>query len=148
LTYLDEILREYPDLAPLVAAAQAVRANAYAPYSGFAVGSALRGKSGKIYVGVNVENASYPVGVCAERSAVSQAVGQGEREFDEIVVVTDAAHAAAPCGFCRQCLAEFGLDLQVTAIGKGGIARRTTLRDLLPQAFTPDSFEPMPGRKG
>ncbi len=132
------------DLVPLVEAATAVRSHAYAPYSGFLVGAALRTRAGKIYVGVNVENASFPVGSCAERSALVAAVSQGERDFDEIVVVTDAKEPAAPCGNCRQMLAEFGLDLGVTVCGRDGPAYRMRLGELLPNAFTPGAFEPRP----
>ena len=138
------LLRDRPDLAPLIEAAVAARSRAYAPYSGFPVGAALRTRDGRIYVGVNVENASFPVTICAERSALVAAVSLGDREFEEIVVVTDAAGPAAPCGLCRQMLAEFGLDLGVTAVGMEGPAWRLPLRDLLPVAFTAGSFEPRP----
>lgn len=144
LPKLPAFLVQRPDLLPLIEAATAVRPNAYAPYSGFAVGAALRTRSGKVYVGVNVENASFPVGNCAERSALVAAVTQGDRDFDEIVVVTDAKEPAAPCGNCRQMLAEFGLDLGVTVCGRGGPAYRLRLGELLPHAFTPGAFEPRP----
>jgi cytidine deaminase len=110
LPELPNFLIQRPDLMPLIEAAMDVRAKAYAPYSGFLVGAALRTRAGKVYVGVNVENASFPVCICAERAALVAAVSQGDREFDEIVVVTDAKEPAAPCGICRQMLAEFGLD--------------------------------------
>lgn len=132
------------DLLPLIEAATEVRQKAYAPYSGFLVGAALRTRAGKVYVGVNVENASFPGCICAERSALVAAVSQGDREFDEIVVVTDAKEPAAPCGICRQVLAEFGLDLGVTVCGRQGPAYRLPLRQLLPYAFTPGAFEPRP----
>lgn len=138
-------LQDEPDLLQLVEQAAEIRLRAYAPYSGFWVGAALRTTSGRVHLGVNVENASYPVGCCAERSAVCAAVTAGDRRFDVIAIVTDAEKPAAPCGLCRQNLAEFGLDLQVILASVGGGLWRTRLRDLLPHAFTPDSFEPRPG---
>lgn len=130
----------------LVQAWQA-RQVAYAPYSGFAVGAALLTAGDRVHLGVNVENASYPVGCCAERSAVCAAVTAGERRFRTIAIVTDADHPAAPCGLCRQNLAEFGLDLQVVLGNTQGLVWHAPLRELLPSAFTPDSFEPRPGRQ-
>jgi len=113
------------------------RRRAYAPYSKYNVGAALRGKSGRIYTGVNIENAAYPVTICAERVAVFKAVSEGEREFDAISVVTD--NGGSPCGSCRQVLAEFGLDITVLiADGEGHLIQETTVRDLLPGAFTPE----------
>ncbi len=112
------------------------RKRAYAPYSKYRVGAALRGKSGRIYTGVNVENAAYPVTMCAERVAIFKAVSEGEKEFDVISVVTD--NGGSPCGSCRQVLAEFGLDITVLiADGEGNLIQETTVRDLLPGAFTP-----------
>lgn len=116
------------------------RRRAYAPYSNYHVGAALRGKSGRIYTGVNVENAAYPVTVCAERVAVFKAVSEGEREFDVISVVTD--NGGSPCGSCRQVLSEFGLDIVVLiADGDGNLVQETTVRDLLPGAFTPEHLK-------
>lgn len=139
-------LADQPQWVELLLQASEVRERAYAPYSGFAVGAALRSRSGRVYLGVNVENASYPVGCCAERSAVCAAVTAGERAFDVIAIVTDASHPAAPCGLCRQNLAEFGLDLRVVLGSVHGQVWHAPLRELLPSAFTPDSFEPRPGR--
>jgi cytidine deaminase len=102
----------------LIDLAIAARRRAYAPYSNYPVGAALRTKSGKVFTGVNVENAAYPAGVCAERTAVFTAVAAGEREFEVIAVVT--ANGGTPCGSCRQVLAEFGLDtLVLIANGEG-----------------------------
>ena len=116
------------------------RRRAYVPYSNYRVGAALRGKSGKIYTGVNVENAAYPVTVCAERVAVFKAISEGEREFDAISVVTD--NGGSPCGSCRQVLAEFGLDIVVyIADGEGKLVQETTVRELLPGAFTPNHLK-------
>jgi len=115
---------------------QAVEAhkNAYAPYSNYKVSAALLTKSGKTFTGVNVENAVYPMTICAERAAVVSAVSAGEREFEAIVVVT--RDAGTPCGSCRQVLAEFGLDIAVIiADDKGKIHDTTTVGDLLPHSF-------------
>lgn len=116
------------------------RRRAYVPYSQYRVGAALLGKSGKIYTGVNIENAAYPVTICAERTAVFKAVSEGEREFDAISVVTD--NGGSPCGSCRQVLAEFGLDTIVyIANGEGKLVQETTVRKLLPGAFTPQHLK-------
>jgi cytidine deaminase len=113
------------------------RRRAYAPYSNYPVGAALRTKSGKVFTGVNVENAAYPTGICAERTAVFTAVAAGEREFEVIAVVT--ANGGSPCGSCRQVLAEFGLDtIVLIADGEGNLVQETTVKDLLPGAFTPE----------
>ena len=107
---------------------------AYVPYSHFAVGAALLTSSGKIYDGVNVENAAYPSTICAERVAVFKAVSEGERQFTAIAVVTE--NGATPCGACRQVLVEFGTKLAVI-IGdlEGNILLETTLSELLPHSF-------------
>lgn len=124
----------------LVARANEVRRHAYAPYSKYPVGAALRTKSGKVFTGVNVENAAYPTTMCAERTAVFKAVSEGEREFDAIAVVTD--NGGSPCGSCRQVLAEFGLDTVVlVANGEGELLQETTVKDLLPGAFTPEDLK-------
>jgi cytidine deaminase len=120
----------------LIEAAIQARRWAYAPYSHYAVGAALLTQSGKIYDGVNVENAAYPTTICAERVAVFKAVSEGELNFEAIAVVT--SNAGAPCGSCRQVLAEFGLDtLVIIANAEGEVARETSVRELLPGAFTP-----------
>ena len=109
---------------------------AYAPYSKFPVGAALLAASGRIYDGVNVENAAYPAGVCAERTAVFKAVSEGEREFVAVAVATRGA--GAPCGVCRQVLAEFGYNMTVILADTDGSVRlMTTLAALLPEAFLP-----------
>jgi cytidine deaminase len=120
----------------LVKIALKVRKLAYAPYSHYPVGAALLGKSGKIFTGVNVENAAYPTSICAERTAVFKAVSEGERNFKAITIVTE--NGGSPCGSCRQVLAEFGLDLEVIlADHSGKVKNETTLKELLPGAFTP-----------
>lgn len=124
----------------LRAAAEAARTQAYCPYSGFAVGAALEAEDGRIFVGCNVENASYGVTQCAERAALTAAVTGGARRFLRLAIVASAEPAVAPCGACRQALAEFGPDLLVEGFGPAG-SRRWKLRDLLPDAFGPESLE-------
>ena len=118
----------------LVAAALDVRSRAYAPYSGYAVGAALLAADGRVFVGCNVENASYGLGVCAERNAVAAAVAAGCRQFAGIAVATASDPPATPCGACRQVLGEFG-DFPVVLAGAGGSRRSTTVGALLPDAF-------------
>jgi cytidine deaminase len=118
----------------LIEAATRARQRAYVPYSHYPVGAALLTHSGRVYDGVNIENAAYPVTVCAERVAVFKAVSEGERQFVAIAVVT--ANAGTPCGSCRQVLSEFGLDTRVIlADDQGRIAMETTVGELLPGAF-------------
>ena len=120
----------------LVDLANEARRRAYVPYSNYPVGAALRTKSGRLYTGVNVENAAYPQTMCAERIAIFKAVSEGETEFEVIAVVTN--NGGSPCGGCRQVMAEFGLDTVVLlANGEGKIVKETTVNELLPEAFTP-----------
>ncbi|MBA4421068.1 MAG: cytidine deaminase [Anaerolinea sp.] len=122
--------------ALLVEAACQVRRWSYSPYSHYPVGAALLTTSGKVYDGVNVENASFPLANCAERTAIFKAVSQGEKDFLAIAVVTE--NAGSPCGACRQVMAEFGLDtLVIIADSAGKIRLETTVAELLPGAFTP-----------
>ena len=115
------------------------RQKAYAPYSNYAVGSALRTKTGRIYTGVNIENAAYPHTMCAERVAIFKAVSDGEKEFEVISVVTE--NGGSPCGGCRQVLAEFGLDtIVLMADTHGNLVKEATVRELLPEAFTPEKL--------
>ena len=124
----------------LVDLANAARQRAYVPYSKYPVGSSLRTKSGRIFTGVNVENAAYPQTMCAERIAIFKAISEGEKEFDVITVVTD--NGGSPCGGCRQVMAEFGLDTVVLmADGSGKIVKETSVRELLPEAFTPEHLK-------
>ncbi len=125
----------------LVKRAVEARRHAYAPYSKYAVGAALLSSAGRIYAGANVENAAYPTGMCAERTALFHAVSEGEREFAAVAVVTE--NAGTPCGACRQALSEFGLDTVVLLIDASGrIVSETTIGTLLPQAFGPGQLPP------
>ena len=121
--------------AELIDLARKARKKAYAPYSRYKVGAALLGKSGTVYTGCNVENASYSHTVCAERTAVLKAVSEGETEFEAIAVVTK--NGGSPCGACRQVLSEFAPKLIVYIADKDGEYRTTTLEMLLPDSFTP-----------
>jgi len=124
----------------LIDLANEARRRAYAPYSKYRVGAALRTKSGRIFTGVNIENAAYPTSICAERTAVFKAVSEGERDFELLAVVTD--NGGSPCGGCRQVLAEFGLDTVVLiADGQGQLVRQTSVGELLPEAFTPQKLQ-------
>ena len=120
----------------LAARARVARERAYAPYSGFLVGAALEADDGRVFTGCNVENASYPVGTCAERVALGNAVVSGARAFSRIAIVTSGALPAPPCGMCRQALAEFGRKLEVMSVGTNGESVVWPLRDLLPANFS------------
>ena len=123
----------------LLAAARRVQGQAYAPYSNFLVGAALETPDGKVFVGCNVENASFGLTICAERAALFAAVSAGAREFRRVVVVSNVDPPAAPCGACRQVLAEFGLNLSIEAVGSARTVR-WQLSELLPAAFGPEQL--------
>ncbi|MBN1659397.1 MAG: cytidine deaminase [Anaerolineae bacterium] len=134
-------MSERPSDQELIEIALRARQHAYAPYSKFPVGAALLGRSGQVFTGANVENAAYPLTTCAERTAVTKAVSEGEREFDTIAVVTETG--ATPCGACRQILREFGGpegDLRVIVADTEGQSRTYTIAELLPDSFTPDQL--------
>ncbi|MEA4812881.1 MAG: cytidine deaminase [Anaerolineaceae bacterium] len=124
----------------LVEKAVEIFGNAYAPYSGYSVGAAVLAESGKIYQGVNIENAAYPSSICAERSAIFNAVSHGERKLLGIAVVT--CNAGSPCGACRQVMREFGgKDLPILiADDKGNLIEDTSLLALLPRSFGPEDL--------
>ena len=129
-----------PSTKDLIASAKMAQKAAYAPYSKFKVGAALLGKSGRIFTGCNVENASYGLACCAERNAVFKALSEGEREFLAIAIVSDSPEPTAPCGACRQVLNEFAPDISVIMPGKKRTIK-TTLKKLLPFAFGPKSLK-------
>lgn len=124
----------------LIQAAVEIRKRAYVPYSNYPVGAAVRTRTGKIYTGVNVENAAYPHTMCAERVAIFKAVSEGETEFDVVAVVTN--NGGSPCGGCRQVMAEFGLDtIVLIADGNGNLKKEMSVAELLPEAFTPKHLQ-------
>jgi cytidine deaminase len=128
------------DREALVAAAHEARDRAYAPYSGFQVGAALLTDDGSRFTGANVENASYGLSMCAERTAVFHAVAQGVRRLQAVAVVASNDEPTWPCGACRQVLYEFGPDLVVISEGKGGRREERSLGELLPEAFGPNDL--------
>jgi len=121
--------------------ALAAMTRAYAPYSQFRVGAALLGADGSITEGCNVENASFPAGMCAERNAVAAAVARGIRAFESLMIATEAEEPTPPCGICRQVLEEFSPHLLVVSVTSDGREARWTLDELLPRAFTPKSLD-------
>jgi cytidine deaminase len=128
------------DMQALIALARTARGRAYVPYSRYPVGAALLCGSGKIYPGCNVENAAYPMTMCAERTALFSAVAAGEREFVAMAVIADAARPVPPCGACRQALLELAPDLQVALANLEGDERLTTPRELLPEGFVAEDL--------
>ncbi|HJA50293.1 MAG TPA: cytidine deaminase [Candidatus Fusicatenibacter intestinipullorum] len=127
------------DAKELMKIARKARQNAYAPYSHFAVGAALLAESGRVYTGCNIENASYGLTCCAERNAIFAAVGAGERRFKMLAVAADSTEPVAPCGACRQVIAEFGIPLVV--MGNLKEATKTmTAEELLPYGFGQESM--------
>lgn len=122
------------DFEPLIQQALSVRAQAYAPYSRFAVGAALLGRSGRVFIGCNVENLSYGLTICAERGAISAAVAAGEREFVALVIAAESKTPVTPCGACRQVMAEFCTELDVCSVTVSGERHEAKLSELLPRA--------------
>lgn len=133
----------HPDTArSLLDQAIAARAHAYAPYSRFPVGAALLARDGRVFTGVNVENAAYGLGNCAERTAIFKAVSEGVRDFAAVAVVGPQDDVeCAPCGACRQVLLEFGPEM-VVVLADGGRVKQLTVRDLLPGAFEAGRLPP------
>ena len=128
----NEIKQELADLAV------EMRKRSYIPYSHYAVGAALLTKNGRIFTGCNIENAAYPVTICAERTAMFKAISEGDRDFEAIAIATEDGQGY-PCGSCRQVMAEFSLDMLVMLADRNGkITVQTDVRELLPGAFTPE----------
>lgn len=121
--------------APLIAVAWQSREQAYAPYSGFAVGAAVEDEQGRIFGGCNIENVSYGLTNCAERTAIFQAVAHGARHLVRMVICADTPEPVAPCGACRQVMQEFGPQMEVLLINKAGKMVLTNVSDLLPYCF-------------
>jgi cytidine deaminase len=130
------------DWPGLLDVARTARERAYVPYSHYPVGAALLTASGAIYPGCNVENAAYPVTMCAERTALFAAVAAGEREFTALVVIADSPRPVPPCGMCRQALFELAPEIAVLLANLDGAERRTTPRELLPEGFQPSDLPP------
>ena len=125
--------------AALFEAALAARQRAYAPYSRFLVGAALRDEAGAIHSGCNVENAAYPVGTCAEAGAIAAMIASGGRRIREILILADSPAPVTPCGACRQRIREFaGPDTPILSAGPDGVRARFTLEALLPASFGPE----------
>jgi cytidine deaminase len=130
-----------PDLAALFDAAKGAQARAYVPYSRFRVGAALRAEDGRVFAGCNVENAAYPVGNCAEASAIAAMILAGATRIAEALVIGDGEGLCTPCGGCRQRLREFaGQDAPVHVAGAEGIRRSFTVGELLPASFGPENL--------
>ncbi|MDQ2951088.1 MAG: cytidine deaminase [Chloroflexota bacterium] len=124
----------------LIKVAALQRQRAHAPYSKYKVGAAIRTKRNKIHTGANIENASYGLTICAERTAVFAAVNAGDREFDAVAIVIDDERLPSPCGACRQVLAEFAPNMRVILATTGGLRKATTLTELLPEPFLPENL--------
>ncbi|CAN5444631.1 cytidine deaminase [soil metagenome] len=123
------------DWDTLTARAWQAKQNAYAPYSEFGVGAALLARSGEIHSGCNVENASFGLTICAERAALFAAIAAGNRDFVALAIAAETEQPISPCGACRQVLAEFGLELEISSSGRDGVRSRYSLAELLPSPF-------------
>lgn len=119
----------------LIEVAKKYRENAHAPYSKFKVGAAVLTSSGKVFGGCNIENASYPAGICAERTAISKAVSEGEKNISAIAIIADTDEPCSPCGICRQVMAEFKIQKIIMTNLKGN-TKIVTLNEILPFAFS------------
>jgi cytidine deaminase len=128
------------DIEELATCAHEAMGRAYAPYSKFRVGAALETQDGRVFGGCNVENASYPVTVCAERVALGAAVVAGATRFRRILICSSGADPVTPCGMCRQALSEFGVDLEVICEGMSGSRQSWALSELLPGHFGPEEL--------
>ncbi len=136
-------MSQTPTDQALYEAAEAIRAKAYAPYSKFSVGAAILADDGIIYAGCNVENAAYPLGNCAEASAIAAMIAGGGRRITRIFITGPGAQPVTPCGGCRQRIREFAeLDTPVICLGVDGAPLETTLGELLPHSFGPEFLAP------
>lgn len=126
--------------AELIEVAKKYREKSYSPYSKFAVGAAILTKSGKVYGGCNIENSSYPVGCCGERTALFKAVSEGEHDFEALALIADTPGPCSPCGMCRQAISEFKVPKIIMANLKGDV-KVVTLEELLPFAFQDSDME-------
>ncbi|UFU01267.1 cytidine deaminase [Radiobacillus kanasensis] len=130
------------DKQSLIKEANKIREKAYVPYSKFSVGAALLTKSGKVYHGCNIENAAYPVSLCAERVAIFKAISDGEYEFDQLAVVADTERPVPPCGSCRQVMSEFfAKDMMIHTSNLQNVIKSVTMDELLPFSFSQDDLE-------
>ena len=130
-----------PPVEQMLELARQALANAYAPYSRFRVGACVRAESDRLYAGCNVENAAYPITQCAEATAIGALVAAGDRRIVEVLILTEGKEICAPCGRCRQQLAEFARpDARIHLCGPEGLRATTTLGELLPLAFGPDAL--------
>jgi len=130
-------LSSTPKAVSLVAAAKRARGKAYAPYSGVKIGAAVLTRGGRIYSGCNIENSSYSLSNCAERTAIFKAVSEGERSIVAIAIVGESEEFTSPCGACRQVMAQFNPRMKVLRRGGDGFSSDTLVSDLLPSAFNP-----------
>jgi cytidine deaminase len=133
----------FMDYKALIEKANEAKKMAYVPYSHFQVGAALLTKSGKIYTGCNIENASYGATNCAERTAIFKAISEGERDFEAIAIVSSSGELTYPCGICRQVLAEFMLQGEIILGNEEGDIKVYTLKEMLPYAFTEKDLKPL-----
>lgn len=124
------------DWKKLIDAAKKVRKNAYAPYSSFKVGAAVLAGSGKIYIGSNVENASFGLTICAERNAIAQAIAQGEKKIKAVAIVADSNNLTPPCGACRQVIYEFGIESEILLANLNGKQKKYKITELLAEPFS------------
>jgi cytidine deaminase len=131
-----------PKLRPLLKAALEARKKAYAPYSHYLVGCALLDSKGKVYTGCNVENASYPAGICAERTAIVKMISEGGKKISILLLVGSSKEPVFPCGVCRQVIQEFGADCTVVSVDpKGTHYHSLKFKDVFPFGFTPDKLK-------
>ena len=133
--------RPQNDIRGMIAMARRARDFAFAPFSRFKVGAAIRTRDGRIFTGCNVENASFSLTLCAERTAIFKAISEGTREFTQVVIVTDAAKLTPPCGACRQVLWEFAPEAEVILANVRGRTKRMKMSALLPSPFDSRDLE-------